>query len=351
MQWPPCRAVCHLQIPGTSFHQSGCIAHLVTPVKARAGGSWTAVQRRHSLLQCGNTVNLHLYLLQAILLPVLQCGCQIWGMHSPRAAVANDARAALQRLYYYCLRTICRLSPSTPRRLLLIELGLLPSQVVWWRQTLQFWKSLAVLPVGSLYHTVCMDSLANAFQGGACNMASSLAACSRSVGFEMPRVHDVVPQLDVDGVVEALTQHLQGTGSGSLYCPRAAPTQGVVLCTYKQWFKPYSPCRRYCQLPVSGRRMQQFLRFRLGCHGLAIATGRLAGTGHVEKPNRVCLVCNSGAIGDEMHMVFECAALAPLRRQHADFFTPHTDTMRSFFAQQDHLGVMNYVIDCLFMHI
>ena len=57
-------------------------------------------------------------------------------------------------------------SPSTPRKLLLTELGLLPLQVFWWRQTLQFWNSLAGLPVGSLYHTVCLDNLADAFQGG-----------------------------------------------------------------------------------------------------------------------------------------------------------------------------------------
>ena len=89
--------------------------------------------------------------------------------------------------------------------------------------------------------------------------------------------------------------------------------------------------------------MQRFLQsiVRLGCHGLPIAFGRLAGIGHVDRANRVCLACNSGAIGDEMHMGFECAALAPLRQQHADLFTPHTDTMRSFFAQQDHLGVLN----------
>ena len=67
---------------------------------------------------------------------------------------------------------------------------------------------LAVLPVGSFYHTVCFDSLTDAFQGGACNMASSLAACLRSVGFEMPRVHGVVPLLDVDRVVEGLTVRL-----------------------------------------------------------------------------------------------------------------------------------------------
>ena len=168
----------------------------------------------------------------------------------------------------------------------------------------------------------------------------------------MPRVHDLVPLLDVDDVVEALTAHLQSTGSGSLYCPRAAPTQGVIACTYEQWFQPYSPRRRYCQLPVSGRRMQRLLQFRLGCHGLPIAIGRLAGAGRVDRANRVCLACNSGAIGDEKHMIFECAAIAPLRQQHADLFTPRTDTMRSFFAQQDHLGFLNYVIDCLnFMNI
>ena len=122
----------------------------------------------------------------------------------------------------------------------------------------------------------------------------------------------------------------------SLCSPHSRPlSQGVVLCTYEQWFKPYSPRRRYCQLPVSGRRMQQFLQFRPGCHGLATATGPSAGAGHIDRANRICLTCNSGAmyqyisdIGNEMF--FECTALAPLRQQHADRFTPHTDTMRSF---------------------
>ena len=44
---------------------------------------------------------------------------------------------------------------------------------------------------------------------------------------------------------------------------------------------------------------------------------------------------------------FRVYALAPLRQQHADLFTPHTDTMPSFFAQQDHLGILNFIIDCL----
>ena len=38
---------------------------------------------------------------------------------------------------------------------------------------------------------------------------------------------------------------------------------------------------------------------------------------------------------------------AQLRQQHVDLFTSHTDTMRSFFAQQHHLGMFHYVVDCL----
>ena len=163
-------------------------------------------------------------------------------------------------------------------------------------------------------------------------MASSLAACLRLVGFVMPRMHDVVPLFDVDGVVEALTGHLQGTGSGSLYCPCAAPTQGVVSCTYEQWFKSYSPRRRYCQLPVSGRRMQQFLQFRLGCHGLPIATGwrwpctGLTGFVWLATVVLLAMKCIWYAYGNSMQ-TFSRLALTPC----APFKKP-------FFAQQDHLG-------------
>ena len=178
-------------------------------------------------------------------------------------------------------------------------------------------------------------------------MASSLAGCLHSVGYDMPRVCDVIPTLDVDNITEVLTTQLQDVGNGALYCPRVAPTRGVVSCTYEQWFRPYSLCRRYCHLPVSGRRMRRFLQFRLGCHGLPIATGRFAGTVHVDRAHSLCLSCNAGALGDERHFIFECTALASLRSRYADLFTSSTDTMRSFFAQPDRMGVFHYVIDCL----
>ena len=71
-------------------------------------------------------------------------------------------------------------------------------------------------------------------------MTSSLAACLHSVGFEMPCVHDVVPLvlIDVDDVVEALTESLQIVGFWQSVLLCVVLVQGVVSCTYKKWFKP-----------------------------------------------------------------------------------------------------------------
>ena len=77
-------------------------------------------------------------MLQAILVPVLQYGCQVWGMHKLRVAAAKHARLDVQRLCDYYLRTICDLLPSTPRSVLLAELGLLRVQMLWRWQTLRF---------------------------------------------------------------------------------------------------------------------------------------------------------------------------------------------------------------------
>ena len=57
--------------------------------------------------------------------------------------------------------------------------------------------------------------------------------------------------------------------------------------------------------------------------------------------------CGGVVVADELHMIHECPVLQPLRLQYAALFTPDTNTMRSFFAQQDHMQVFKFVLDCL----
>ncbi len=78
-----------------------------------------------------------------------------------------------------------------------------------------------------------------------------------------------------------------------------------------------------------------------------IVTGRLSGGQHVDRAARVWSHCGGHAVADELHMVHEFSALQPLRQQYAALFTADTDTVRSFFAQQDHMQVFNFILDCL----
>jgi len=124
-----------------------------------------------------------------------------------------------------------------------------------------------------------LDNLDDAFSiwGGAKNFSGSIATCLQSIGQPMPHDRGVIPVVEVGTIVKALRQHLGGTHDYALHCPRAAPTVGVVACTYHHWFRPFSQHRRYRQLLVSGRRMQRHQQFRLGSHQLPIVLGRFAG--------------------------------------------------------------------------
>ncbi len=149
--------------------------------------------------------------------------------------------------------------------------------------------------------------------------------------------------------MEPLRQHLSGTHDYALQCPRAAPSAGVVTCTYHHCFKPVSQHRHYCQLPFSGRRMQLFLHFRLASHRVPVVVGHFAGGQHVARADRVRTHCGSVAVADEIHMIFDCLALHALRQQYAPLFCVNTNTMHEvlFFVQQDHMQAFKFVSSCL----
>ena len=79
-------------------------------------------------------------------------------------------------------------------------------------------------------------------QLGAKNFASSKATCLHSLewrlscnGESRPFDSNIVPLLEVAAIVKTLHQHLWGAHDYALHCPRAAPFDGVVSCTYHHW--------------------------------------------------------------------------------------------------------------------
>ena len=93
--------------------------------------------------------------------------------------------------------------------------------------------------------------------------------------------------------------------------------------------------------------MQRFLQFRLGLHQLPIVLGRFAAGQHIARASSVCTHFGSVAVADEVHIIFKRPALHTLRQQYAPLFSTDTDTKRSYFAQQDHMQIIKFVLSCL----
>ncbi len=83
---------------------------------------------------------------------------------------------------------------------------------------------------------------------------------------------------------------------------------------------------------ASNRRL--ISRFRTGCHGLRVDTGCWADDVHLDRTDRLCLVCKSlDCVEDEQHFVFGCPALAysHIRSQHLDLLQ-HCCTIGDFMT-------------------
>ena len=62
-------------------------------------------------------------------------------------------------------------------------------------------------------------------------------------------------------------------------------------------------------------------RFRAGCHGLRVDTGRWSDNVHLDRQDRLCLVCKSSQhVEDEQHFLFECPVYSSVRLRHASWF-------------------------------
>ena len=101
--------------------------------------------------------------------------------------------------------------------------------------------------------------------------------------------------------------------------------------------------RALLEQPLTARSMRCLLRFRMGCHGLANDTGRRTG---VPRLQRLCPHCDMHSIGDERHVVFECAALQPVRDKFPILFGDNIVTMKDFMWQENTVLVGKFIVQC-----
>ena len=206
------------------------------------------------------------------------------------------------------------------------------------------WASCAVCPcylMTACIFTFSEDNIADAKGPLPCaNWARGIEVKFAALGMASPFVSSGIGALDSHGFMARLAGARQRTWDGLHVAPRAAPSKGAKLCTYHHWFgRPNKVhCEPYYELPMSITRLRALVQFRLGSHSLPVEQGRFVRP-CLPRHLRRCDLCNTQAVGDELHYVFDCPRFGAIRAQYSNLFQDAEGSMRLFMWHKDQKAV------------
>ena len=217
---------------------------------------------RHPALQCK--------LFDALVLPILSYGCEVWGVDSKCGAAAE----ALHRDF---LRRLLGVRKSTANHMVLAELGCFPLQVHFWQQILHYHHMTIALGNVRLVKLALVDGFALDHTAVKDSWQHYLGDFLHGHLGQQQFFHDV----DIASVV-------QGAKHQDAY-EYFADVQHSSLTLYRTMQPEYKPAE-YLSVVKCASNRRLISRFRTGCHGLRVDTGRWADSVHLDRTDRLCLV-------------------------------------------------------------
>ncbi len=335
---------------GLLFTSKHGVAGTMPELQRRQNAAYGLLRQRYKNLRCHCAVTLMLELQQAIVEPTASYGCEVWGLrHMPH--VMKQMRQGLEKHYVAALRTLCAVRCSVPAAVMLQELDLLPLQMQWKRSVLRLWNNFASFPHDSIYRTIALDDLEAAQQHGIMNWAAGVLECAEECHFSlMSLTNDEMNLAPLDCITIAASAAADAERCRyDTFDPRTAPSKGAKQYTYQAWFaRPsWAVGPEFWQLDLSVQQIRAVMRLRLGSHSLPIETGRM------QKPTlprrqRTCQYCDAGSVGDEQHLLLECAATDGARAAFPALFAQQPPpSMQQFVWQRDRAAVAQFMLACL----
>lgn len=250
------------------------------------------------------------------------------------------------------MRATC---PSWP---LLNEVGLLPVQLEIFQRCVGLYNGMLSLGEDSVYRRVMQQNLLDAqlsMQSSARRHTSScwgsyllrgLMAVDRGVDWLNKLLAGEVipwPQLQCTLIVAyqkaAEYEHMTIRANGEL-----------VHKQHHRYFTLMAQSISFQEMPkvfwseVKFSVAADFMRFRLGCHGLAVDEGRRL---QIPYHQRICKRCACGCVDDEKHFLFDCSwqPLLDLRQKYASMLSGISSLSR--FMRDATSQRMAYVSACM----
>jgi hypothetical protein len=300
------------------------IKHNLGARLGKAQAAYNCMQLRCLELDIHN-VDLRCKLFDALVLSVLNFGCEIWGiywlanLHTRTWQWGLLGKAELFHRQF--LRWAFGNMPhSTPGMVLLHESARMPVVHKWVQQAVGWYNNIIKRRDTDVVRRALQASLS---EGTAGSWGKAFLTLLRVINQQWGEAAVNMQRLDGVGILQELSSKLHAgwdvvaaEPAANLRLVEDTRSKGIKLLTFHRWFRSSQVAAgggfyRHLMRPKHIRAMAEI---RMSAHGLNIETLR-----HVRprlpRDDRVCTCCDAGIREDELH-IFECAHYADLRHRH-----------------------------------
>ena len=214
---------------GLVFHESGGLSPALKRLAQNAVGARAQLQAKFRRLMCDKSVPMMRRLFDALVMPTVSYGAEIWGTLCSHPLPPDIKQMADVQVSF--LRQLCRLRRSVTPAIIFRELAEKPWVHRWWCQVLGFMHRLSNMPQSSIHVDILRDNISAAQQHPMCgNWAAGIVRQYAGLGMPSPFSSSGVVALNSLGGKRAAPQSL----GWSACVPEACSVQGSqavhILC-------------------------------------------------------------------------------------------------------------------------
>ena len=186
-------------------------------------------------LLCQQSFPIMRRLFDALVLPTVSCGSEVWGPSCSPSLPRDIKKMAEVQLAFF--RQLCRLKKSVTPAIIFRELSERPWVHRWWNQVIGFMHRLSNMPDGSIHAEILRDNIADARQHPSCgNWAGGIVKQYSRLGMASLFSSSGITCLNSLGFQANMEGQLKKVWGGLHVSPRTAPSKRAKLCTYFAWF-------------------------------------------------------------------------------------------------------------------
>ena len=253
------------------FHASGSLSPALRRLARNAVGARAQLQTKLKRLMCDKSVPMLRRLFDAIMLPTVSYGAEIWGTFCSHPLPTDVKQMADVQLSF--LRQLFHLNKSVTPAIIFRELAEKPWVHRWWSQDLGFMHRFSLMPQSSIHVDILKDNHFAAQQHPRCgNWAAGVMKQYAGLGMPSPFSSSGITALNSLGFQANMEGQHRKVWDGLHVSPRLAPSKGAKSCTYFAWFFRPSQLRfePYLDIPMSISRLRLLMHFWKGSHSLPV---------------------------------------------------------------------------------